>query len=145
VLSILGHIGGLAVLWVLFRAGPLVSVTAAEAESQRALELANTINGVFGPALGIVGLFWAIGTGSDKRSESRASSAELTTLPWIPIGSGGRERCAQNHAATAMATIARCSRMDSDQDAHTPPLRGLGLFTAAAGPREAVRRRNPAV
>jgi hypothetical protein len=63
VLSILGHIGGLAVLWVLFRAGPLVSVTAAEAESQRALELANTINGLLGPAIGIVGLFWAIGIG----------------------------------------------------------------------------------
>lgn len=63
IISILGHIGGLAVLWVLFRAGPLVSVTAAEAESERALELADTINGVFGPALGVVGLFWAIGMG----------------------------------------------------------------------------------
>jgi hypothetical protein len=63
VVSILGHVGGLAILWVLFRAGPLVSVTASAAESQRALETANTINGVFGPALGIVGLFWAIGMG----------------------------------------------------------------------------------
>ncbi len=61
--SIAGHIGGLAVLWVLFRAGPLVSVTAAEAEGERALQLANTINGFVGPLLGIVGLFWAIGMG----------------------------------------------------------------------------------
>ena len=63
VASILGHIGGLAVLWVLFRAGPLVSVTAAEAEGERALELANTLNGFVGPVLAIVGLFWAIGMG----------------------------------------------------------------------------------
>jgi hypothetical protein len=63
VVSILGHIGGLAVLWVLFRAGPLVSVTAAAEEGQRAAELANTINGIFGPVLGFVGLFWAIGLG----------------------------------------------------------------------------------
>jgi hypothetical protein len=61
--SILGHIGGLAVLWVLFRAGPLVSVTAAEAESQRALELAHTINGFVSPVLAFVGFFWAIGMG----------------------------------------------------------------------------------
>jgi hypothetical protein len=63
IVSILGHIGGLAVLWALFRAGPLVSVTASATESQRALELANTINGLFNPLLGIVGLFWAIGMG----------------------------------------------------------------------------------
>jgi hypothetical protein len=63
VVSVIGHIGGLAVLWVLFRAGPLVSVKAAEAEGQRALELANTINGFFGPVLGFMGLFWAIGMG----------------------------------------------------------------------------------
>ncbi len=63
VVSILGHIGGLAVLWVLFRAGPLVSVTAWAAAGQRALEMANTINGLFNPILGIVGLFWAIGMG----------------------------------------------------------------------------------
>ncbi|HEY7799284.1 MAG TPA: hypothetical protein VIA80_11005 [Hyphomonadaceae bacterium] len=63
VISILGHVGGLAVLWVLFRAGPLVSVTASAEESQRAFEVANFINGIFGPVLGIVGLFWAIGMG----------------------------------------------------------------------------------
>lgn len=63
VVSILGHVGGLAVLWVLFRAGPLVSVTSAAEEGERAAELADTINGMFGPALGIVGLFWAIGLG----------------------------------------------------------------------------------
>jgi hypothetical protein len=63
VVSILGHIGGLAILWVLFRAGPLVSVTASAAESQRALELANTINRFFDPVLGFIGLFWAIGMG----------------------------------------------------------------------------------
>src|SRR5690606_38930614 len=63
VASILGPIGGLAVLWVLFRAGPLVSVTAAEAEGERALELANTLIAFVGPVLAIVGLFWAIGMG----------------------------------------------------------------------------------
>jgi hypothetical protein len=63
VVSIIGHIGGLALLWVLFRSGPLVSVTASAAESQRALEMASTINGFFNPVLGIVGLFWAIGMG----------------------------------------------------------------------------------
>jgi hypothetical protein len=63
VVSILGHIAGLAVLWVLLRAGPLVSVTAAEAEGQRALELASTINGFVAPVLSIIGLFWAIGMG----------------------------------------------------------------------------------
>lgn len=63
VVSIIGHAGGLAVLWVLFRAGPLVSVTAAAEEGQRSAELAATINGIFTPALGFVGLFWAIGMG----------------------------------------------------------------------------------
>ncbi len=63
VVSIVGHIGGLAVLWVLYRAGPLVSVTASAAESQRALELANTINRFFDPVLGFIGLIWAIGMG----------------------------------------------------------------------------------
>jgi hypothetical protein len=63
VVSIVGHAGGLAVLWVLFRSGPLVSVTASAAESQRALEVANTINEFFNPILGVIGLFWAIGMG----------------------------------------------------------------------------------
>jgi len=63
IVSILGHAGGLAVLWVLFRAGPLVSVTAAAEEGERAAELAETINGLFAPALGVIGLFWAIGLG----------------------------------------------------------------------------------
>ena len=81
--SIAGHIGGLVILWMLFRAGPLVSVTAAEAESQRALELANTINGFFSPVLGIIGLFWAISMGvevwrliqSVRPSDAKASFA----------------------------------------------------------------------
>jgi hypothetical protein len=67
VVSILGHIAGLAVLWVLLRAGPLVSVKAAEAEGQRALELASTINGFVAPVLSIIGLFWAIGMGLEVR------------------------------------------------------------------------------
>jgi hypothetical protein len=81
--SILGHIGGLAVLWALFRAGPLVSVTASAAESERALEVANFINGLFGPLIAIVGLFWAIGMGveiwrlirSIRPSDAKASFA----------------------------------------------------------------------
>lgn len=63
VVSILGHAGGLALLWVLFRAGPLVSVTGAAAEGERSAELAATINGMFSPVLGFIGVFWAIGLG----------------------------------------------------------------------------------
>jgi hypothetical protein len=63
VVSILGHAGGIAVLGVLYRAGPLVSITAAAEEGQRSAELAATINGIFTPVLGVVGLFWAIGMG----------------------------------------------------------------------------------
>jgi hypothetical protein len=81
--SIAGHIGGLAVLWVLFEAGPLVSVTASAAESQRALELASTINRFFDPVLGFIGLIWAIGMGveiwrliqSIRPSDAKASFA----------------------------------------------------------------------
>jgi hypothetical protein len=72
-MSILGHLGGLAVLWVLIRSGPLVSVTAAAEESQRALELAGSINAVFGYSLAIVGLFWAIGMGVEVWRQVKAA------------------------------------------------------------------------
>ena len=63
VVSILGHVGGLAVLWVLFRAGPLVSVTGAAEEGERSAQLAATVNTLFYPVLFFVGLAWAIGMG----------------------------------------------------------------------------------
>ncbi|MDP3739600.1 MAG: hypothetical protein Q8R02_19585 [Hyphomonadaceae bacterium] len=70
--SILGHVGGIAVLWVLGRSGPLVSVTAATEESTRAAELAGSINAVFGYSLAIVGLFWAIGIGVEVWRQVKA-------------------------------------------------------------------------
>lgn len=81
--SILGHVGGLAILWVLFQAGPLVSVLASAEEGPRALELANAINGYLGPALGIIGLLWAIGMGVEIRRLIR--SIRPKTIPAMSV------------------------------------------------------------
>jgi len=84
VVSILGHIVGLAVLWVLFRAGPLVSVTASAEEGERALKVAETVNMVFGLTLGVIGLFWAIGLGVEIWRQMQATRPKR--IPPIPAG-----------------------------------------------------------
>jgi hypothetical protein len=50
-----------------------------------------------------------------------ASSSVLTTLPSMASGCGGRERCDQNHSTATAATMAPCSRMESDQEVQELP------------------------
>jgi hypothetical protein len=73
--SMLGHVGGLAVLWVLFRAGPLVALTpAGEQEAgARAAKLLQGVDTGLHVALGVAGLIWAIGLGVEVWRQVKAT------------------------------------------------------------------------
>ena len=61
VVSILGHVAGLAVLWVLFRSPPLIAVTPAEgADAAGAEKVFRVGEGIATISLGLTGLVWAI-------------------------------------------------------------------------------------
>lgn len=62
--SIVGHVAGLAILWVLFRSQPLIDVTPANgtdaAGAEKVFRLAESIASI---SLGVTGLVWAITIG----------------------------------------------------------------------------------
>ncbi len=65
VVSIAGHAVGLGVLWVLLRAGPLVSLEAAAAESERAQALSTSVNMSVTIGLAVTGVIWAVMIGTE--------------------------------------------------------------------------------
>lgn len=80
--SILGHIAGLAVLWVLFRSGPLVTLTpdGEQEAGERAAKLFQSVDAVMHIALGFAGLVWAIALGVEVWRQVKA------TRPAAPVG-----------------------------------------------------------
>lgn len=59
--SIAGHVGGLAILWVLFRAQPLIDVTPANgADAEQTEKVFRLIENITNVSMGIAGLIWAV-------------------------------------------------------------------------------------
>lgn len=63
--TIAAHCGGLAILWVLFRAGPLVLVEGVVVEGERATRIVQTVNLTSAAALGVAALIWSIAIGAE--------------------------------------------------------------------------------
>ena len=80
--SIAGHIAGLAVLWSLYRAGPLVDVTGIAGAEARADRLQHTLDMIFGVGLLAAALIWGVGLGVEIWRLAQA--ARPHTPPPIP-------------------------------------------------------------
>lgn len=81
-MSIVGYAGGLAVLWVLFRARPLVDVQPRPGTGPEDLERAlRLVDGVITVSLGVAALVCAIGLGVEVWRQVKASRAETSAAP----------------------------------------------------------------
>ena len=82
--SILGHIGGLAVLGVLFQADRLVIVNGSSPDAARMDQIAWSVGGGLKFVLGFTALFWAIGLGVEIWRQIQATRP--VSPPPIPAG-----------------------------------------------------------
>ena len=83
--SILGHVAGLGILWVLFRSQPLIEVTPANgADAEQTEKVFRTIEGIINMSMGVAGLFWAITIGVETWRLWQA--ARPRSIPPMPNG-----------------------------------------------------------
>ena len=82
VISIAGHAGGIAILWVLLRSQPLIEVTPAvvgdPADAEKVLRMAETI---LSASLGVTGLVWAVTIGLEVWRLWRAARPPAASMP----------------------------------------------------------------
>jgi hypothetical protein len=85
VVSIAGHACGMAILWVLFHARPLIEVTPLNGATPEDVDkIFRTVDGILHIALGVMALAWAVAIGIEVWRIWR--TARPTTLPAAPHG-----------------------------------------------------------
>jgi hypothetical protein len=84
IVTIAGHLGGLAILWVLYRSQPLVVVTPLNADAVETEKIFQTVGGIVNISLGVAGLIWAIAIGIEIWRLWQ--TARPTTIPPAPHG-----------------------------------------------------------
>ncbi|MDP3493471.1 MAG: hypothetical protein Q8R82_10170 [Hyphomonadaceae bacterium] len=78
--SIAGHLGGLAIMWVLYGSRPLVEVTPLNGADPVEMErVMRTVEGVVDVSLGVVALVWVITIGFEIRRLWRTSRGPATS------------------------------------------------------------------
>lgn len=63
VMTIVGHVIGLAILWVLYQSQPLILVTPLNADAAEAEKIFGTVEGVVDIWMGVTGVIWAVTIG----------------------------------------------------------------------------------